>query len=343
MKPFFASLLFLVVSTINVTYGQKSVDKVMFFKDTSTINATLTFNIKKMLAKKDKVGYIFPASFSCKMGDSLDINDKMEVEVRGHFRRAYCYIPPLKLIYKHNPAAAFYHLKSLKLVSTCMPSKDDEQNLLKEFIAYKIYNLITDKSFRVRLLNLNYQDSSGKRKTITEHAFLMEDINELAKRNDCKDWTDRKFGTEATDRRQMTTVAIFEYMIGNTDWSVPVDHNIKLIHSKSDSLSRPYVVPYDLDFSGFVNTNYSSPDERLGIETVRQRLYRGFPRTMEELNATLDIYKQQKGNIYALIKNFNLFTHETKKELTDYLDEFYDTINNPSEVKKTFIDHARTQ
>ena len=343
MKPFFTALLFLIISAVNVTYGQKSIDKVKFFTDTSIVNATLTLNIKKVLANKAKEGIIFPATFTCKLGDSLNINDKMEVEVRGHFRRGYCYMPPLKLIYKHNPAAAFYHLKSLKLVSTCMPSKDDEQNLLKEFIAYKIYNLITDKSFRVRLLNLNYQDSSGKRKTITEHAFLMEDINELAKRNDCKDWTDRKFGTEATDRRQMTTVAIFEYMIGNTDWSVPVDHNIKLIHSKSDSLSRPYVVPYDLDFSGFVNTNYSIPDERLGIETVRQRLYRGFPRTMEELNSVLDIYKQQKGNIYALINNFNLFTSATKKELTDYLDEFYDTINNPSEVKRTFIDHARTQ
>jgi len=343
MKPFFAALLFFIVVTINVTYGQKSVNKVKFFTDTSTVNATLTLNIKKMLAKKDKVGIIFPATFTCKLGDSLNINDNMEVEVRGHFRRAYCYMPPLKLIYKHNPAAAFYHLKSLKLVSSCMPSKDDEQNLLKEFIAYKIYNMITDKSFRVRLLNLSYQDSSGKKKTITEHAFLMEDINELAKRNNCTDWTDRKFGTEATDRRQMTIVAIFEYMIANTDWSVPVDHNIKLVHSKSDSTSRPYVVPYDLDFSGFVNTNYSIPDERLGIETVRQRLYRGFPRTMEELNSVLDIYKQQKGNIYALINNFNLFTSATKKELTDYLDEFYDTINNPSEVKRTFIDHARTQ
>jgi hypothetical protein len=343
MKPFFTALLFLIISAVNVTYGQKSIDKVKFFTDTSIVNATLTLNIKKVLANKAKEGIIFPATFTCKLGDSLNINDKIEVEVRGHFRRAYCYLPPLKLIYKHNPAAAFYHLKSLKLVSSCMPARDDDQNLLKEFIAYKIYNVITDKSFRVRLLNLSYQDSSGKKKTITDHAFLMEDISELAKRNGCTDWTDKKFVSEATDRRQMTIVAIFEYMIGNTDWSVPVDHNIKLIHSKHDSTSRPYVIPYDLDFSGFVNTNYSFPDERLGIESVRQRLYRGFPRTMDELNVVLDIYKGQKENIYALVNNFNLFTNTTKKEVTDYLDGFYKTINNPSEVKKTFIDNARKE
>ncbi len=108
------------------------------------------------------------------------------------------------------------------MVSACRATPYDDQNLLKEFIIYKIYNLITDKSFRVRLLNLSYRDSSGKKKTINQHAFIVEDIKELAKRNTCDDWTDRKFNTERTDRRQMTTVAVFEYMIGNTDWSVPV-------------------------------------------------------------------------------------------------------------------------
>jgi hypothetical protein len=343
MKRFLTALVFLTIPSIEITYAQQFVDKVKFFKDTSVINATLAFNIKKVLVNKEKEGYIFPATFTCKLDDGLNIKDQISLEVRGHFRREHCYLPPLKLIYKNNPSAAFYHLKSLKLVSTCMPARQDDQNLLKEFLIYKIYNLITDKSFRVRLLNLNYEDSTGKKKTITEHAFLMEDIKELAKRNDCVDWTDKKFGTEGTNRRQMTIVAIFEYMIGNTDWSVPVNHNIKLLHTKSDSTSRPYAVPYDFDFSGFVNTTYSAPDERLGIETVRDRLYRGFPRRMEELDDVLDIFKKQKANIYATVNNFNLLTPATKKEVTSYLDGFYRTINDPSEVKSVFITNARVQ
>jgi hypothetical protein len=343
MKRLFAALLFFIVSAINFTYAQKSVDKKAFFKDTSVINASLTFNIRSVLAKKAKEGYIFPAIFSCKLGDSLNINDNISIEVRGHFRRGYCYLPPLKLIYKNNPNAAFYHLKELKLVSTCMPSNDDDQNLLKEFLIYKIYNLITDKSFRVRLLNLSYKDSAGVKKTITRHAFLLEDIKELAKRNDCADWTDRKFNTEATNRRQMTMVAIFEYMIGNTDWAVPVAHNIKLIHPKNDSLSRPYAVPYDFDYSGFVNTNYAVPDERLGIESVRQRLYRGFPRTITELNDVLDVFRKQKENIYNTVNNFNLLTPVSKKDIINYLDEFFQTIKNPSDVQSIFITSARTE
>jgi len=343
MKLFFAILLFLIVSTFEVTYAQKFVDKVKFFTDTSLLNATLTLNIKRVLTNKSKEGYSFPATFTCRMGDSLNINDHLSVEVRGHFRRGYCYLPPLRLIYNDNPNAAFYKLKTLKLVNSCMTTRTDDQNLLKEFMIYKIYNMITDKSFRVRLLNLHFQDSSGKKKTITQHAFLMEDIKQVAKRNNCENWTNRKFGTEATDRRQTTIVSVFEYMIGNTDWSVPVSHNIKLLHSQSDSLSRPYVVPYDFDESGFVNTTYAAPDERLGIQSVRERLYRGFPRTMEELNVVMDIFNKQKANIYSAINNFSLFTSASKKEMTDYLDEFYKTINDPFEVKYTFITSARRQ
>jgi hypothetical protein len=166
MKSFFAALSLLIISAIHVTYAQQFIDKVKFFNDTSVVNGALTLNIKKVLANKSKEGYIFPATFTCKMGDSLNVNDKISVEVRGHFRREYCYLPPLKLIYKNNPSAAFYHLKSLKLVSPCRVLQTDEQNLLKEFIVYKIYNLITDKSFRVRLLNLSYQDSSGQKKQL---------------------------------------------------------------------------------------------------------------------------------------------------------------------------------
>jgi len=196
-------------------------------------------------------------------------------------------------------------------------------------------------SFHVRLLHLNLQDSAGKKKTITEHAFLLEDIKEVAKRNDCKEWGKSRVNTEATNRKQMTLVAIFEYMIGNTDWAVSVDHNTKLIVSDKDSSGRPYVVPYDFDYSGLVNTEYAVPDERLELENVQQRLYRGFPRTLLEVNEALDIFKEKKGQIYALINNFDLLTSGSKKEMIYYLDGFYDSIKKTEDVKSIFIENAR--
>jgi len=342
MKTFITTLLFAFVLSVAPSFAQNKMDKALF-NDTSVINATLSMNLKKILANVDKQGKIFPATFSCKIGDSLNVNDPISLEVRGHFRRGYCYLPPLKMIFKDHPNTTLYKLKSLKLVSSCMLNDQDDQNLLKEYMCYKIYNLITEKSFRARLFNLTYIDSSGKKKPLTRHAFLVEDVKQVAKRNDCSDWSDKKIPTESTDRRQMTMVAIFEYMIANTDWSVPVNHNTRLIHSKTDSLSRPYVVPYDFDFSGLVNTTYSAPDESLGIATVRDRIYRGFPRTMDELNDVLEVFRKQKDNIYATINNFSLLKPSTKKEMTKYLDEFYETINNPSKVQSTFITYARKQ
>jgi hypothetical protein len=342
MRTIFIALSVYFITALNAAYGQHYVDKVKFFNDTSVVNATLTFNMGKLLSNRDKEGIKYPAIFSCKQGDSLAVNDHIQMQVRGHYRRSLCYMPPIKLIYKDNASAAFYHLKTLKLVSACKPGDTYEQYLLKEFLIYKLYNLITDKSLHVRLLNLSYQDSSGKKKTITRHAFLLEDAKEMAKRNDCADISDLKFATEKTNRRQMALVAIFEYMIGNTDWAVPVDHNIILIRPKKDSTARPFPVAYDFDFSGFVNTDYAFPDDRLGIENVRQRLYRGFPRTMEELNDVLSVFKARKAEIFTTVDNFNLLTPRSKKEITGYLDEFYRTINDPSDVKNVFITNART-
>ena len=145
-------------------------------------------------------------------------------------------------------------------------------------------------------------------------------------------------------RKQMTLVAIFEYMIGNTDWAVSVNHNIKLIVPVKDStVAEPYSVPYDFDYSGLVNSDYSVPDERLEIESVKQRLYRGYPRSDKELEIALEIFMLQKSNIYETINHFELLTPKSRKTMVSYLDEFYDIIRQPNQVKSVFIDNALTQ
>jgi hypothetical protein len=339
MKLFITTWLFLIM--VVSAFAQKQVDRVKFFTDTAVVNATLSINYKHVLAQKDKIGARFPALFSCKLDDGAAINDHISVEVRGHFRRKNCDMPPLKLIYKKDPSDAFYKFKELKLVGVCSPVNLDEQYLIKEYLTYKIYNLINDTSFRVRLLNLTYQDSSGKRKMFTRHAFLIEDVKQVAKRLDCSEWSRKAVQTEHTNRQLMTTVNIFEYMIGNTDWSVPADHNIKLIQINADSTARPLPVPYDFDWSGLVNAKYAVPDEQLGTESVRDRVYRGYTRTMDELNAALDVFRKQKSNIYAVINNCGLLYPTTKKEMTTYLDQFYQTISKQENIQRIFVDNAR--
>src|SRR4029077_15713964 len=124
-----------------------------FFKDTATLNATITTDIGRVFRQKQKEGAQFPAHCLMTMPDGFSVKDSILLEVRGHFRRDYCYLPPLKIIFKRTNTSVMKPLGSLKLVSQCRLSSTDEQCLLKEFLVYKIYNLLTDMSFRVRLLN----------------------------------------------------------------------------------------------------------------------------------------------------------------------------------------------
>ena len=342
MKRIFCVLLLIACNIF--LRAQTRIDSIQFFMDETPFNVTLATDITKLLNTKMKADYFQKATFSYKLPDSSSANEEININARGQFRRSYCYIPPLRLNFHNTTSPTLYSLNSLKLVCACRTNAEYEQYLLKEFLIYKMYNLLTEKSFRVRLLRLTMQDSRGKKKPFTQYAFLVESVNAMAKRNNCKEWKGPNIATEGTERQQMTLVAVFEYMIGNTDWSVPGNHNIRLIYSKADSVSKkPYAVPYDFDYSGLVNTDYAIPTPELGIDNVRQRLYRGFPRTMEELQNVLKIFNEQKEKIYSLIQNFEPLSSQSKKDMIGYLDDFYKTINNSRLVQYEFIDKARSE
>lgn len=338
----YISLVIFSLTCQDVCGQTASLDRVKFFEDTSVINATITTDMVSIFRHKNKQGLKIPAHFSTTFPDGTTIDEPIVLELRGHVRREICYLPPLEVNFKDSKTSVFKSLGSLKLVNQCYNDATGEKYLLSEFLIYKMYNLLTDMSFRVRLLNLKLVDSSGKRKTISEYAFLMEDIKKLAKRNNCI-YSKAGVDPRRTDERQMTIAAIFEYMIGNTDWGVIVNHNTRLLRPKADTTKPPYVVPYDFDYSGFVNTNYSVPNPMLDITSVRQRVYRGFPEPLTVVEDVVNIFKTRKTDIYALINNFDLLSPKSRKELTEYLDDFFSMINRHSEVKSTFIENARTQ
>lgn len=343
MKLFISFLFYILFVTQSALAQPKQIDKINFFTDQSIFKSTVVTNLSKMIYSGKEGKNPLRARFICKLPDSTEVNEKVILESRGHFRRENCTYPPLKIVFDKPDSTVLSSLKSLKLVSTCKASNENSQYLIKEYLAYKLYNLLTDKSFRVRLVDMEFIDSSGKKKAIKEYAFFTEDEKDMAKRNNCKDWTVGKPPTEATDRAQMTLVSIFEYMIGNTDWSVPARHNIKTILSKADPESKPFSVPYDFDFAGLVNTDYATPDAMFGTASVQERVYRGYPRTMDELTVTLDLFIKQKDNFYALINHCEYLNANSKKDMIKYLEVFYSSIKNPKDIKSIFIDNARIQ
>jgi hypothetical protein len=315
-------------------------DSLKLFRDDRIIDLTLSTDYKKLFANKMKNEYQ-PAAITIRFPDSSVIGESIRIRARGHFRKDQCYMPPILLNFNTLASPKLRSLKRLKLVCGCSGSFEYGQLILKEALAYKIYNLLTDMSLRIRLARVNFKDTKEKMKPYTQYAFLLEDAGAMAERNNCVQVTRPAFGTENTDKEQMTLVALFEYMIGNLDWSVPVYHNIILIRPVTDSLSLPYTIAYDFDHSGLVNADYALPPDGFEISSVRERVYRGFPRTMKELQSAFSIFRQKKESIKKLVRNCDELSSRYKNEVLSYLDDFFSTIENKSDVKSIFIDNAR--
>ena len=321
----------------------QKLNKAKFFEEESIVNATLEMDLKDLLSKKAKERYL-PGTLTLTFKDGSTVKEKISASARGNFRRETCYMPGLKINFREDTMSSLSKFKEMKLTNGCNSGEDPGQLVIKEYLAYKIYNELTDLSLRVRLMNLSFKDVSGKRKPYTQYAFLIEDVDDMAKRNKMIEIEGTSFYTEQTNRDQMTLVTLFEYLIGNTDWSVPAYHNVKLIGPKDDKSVRPFVVAYDFDICGFVDPPYATIDEQLSnqISSVKERLNRGFPRTMDELKTAVKLFNDRKEKIMGLIKNNEYLTAKEKSRAADYVEDFYKTINNDRDLKKIFVDGGRT-
>jgi hypothetical protein len=335
-------LLLLVVWQSFIFAQHTPLNSQTFFLDETPIETTLTLDVKKIKNDKNKPEFQ-PAHIKMQFSDSSIVSEDIKVQPRGIYRKENCDMASLWLNFKNPTSPLLSPLKKLKLVGGCKTGSAYNELLLKEYMVYKIQNLLSNMSFRVRLMHITYEDSRQKMKSYTQYAFLMESEKDMADRNNCFEIKKKEFFTEETNRNQMTFVNLFEYMIGNTDFSVYKYHNIKLMVPKNDSLERPYAVPYDYDFSGLVNADYAVPSPELGIENVRERLYRGFPRTNDELQEVLGVFNEKKDRIIYFINHFDLYSVRCKKEMTAYVEDFYKIISNKKQVQSIFIANARTQ
>jgi hypothetical protein len=326
-----------------LVFSQASpVNRQQFFLDDTPVEVTLITDIKKLRNDKKKPAYL-PASIRMQFSDTLVINEEIRVQPRGIFRKNNCDIAALMLNFKNPSAPKLSPLKKLKLVGGCRNGSFYDELLLKEYLVYKIQNFLSNMSFRVRLLHVTYKDSKQNIKAYTQYAFLMEDLKDLADRNNCVEIKNTDVFTEATNREQMTFVNLFQYMIGNTDWSVPKCHNIKLMVPKNDTLAKPYAIPYDHDFCGLVDASYATPAEELDMGSVRQRKYRGFSRSYNELEAVINVFIEKKESIMYYIEHFELCPKRSRKEMEQYLNEFYQIVANKKNVESIFILNARTE
>jgi len=269
-------------------------------------------------------------------GDSVALS--VTLRTRGHFRlrREICDFPPLKVDFDRTQTAAtvFRHTGSLKLATHCRDSQNAQEYLLEEYLIYRLFNLLTERSFQVRLAHVTYLDTAHKRDSLTRYGFFIEDDDRMARRNHTHLIKSTGISQQMTDSAQIGLVAVFEYMIANTDWSVGGLHNIVLTEDTSGTV---YPVPYDFDWSGVISTPYARPDPRLNITSVRERLFRGYCRSADQFTAIFARFNERKEAIYTLYRSQVGTDPKRIEQALRYYDDFYRVINDPRLVRREFL------
>lgn len=308
------------------------------FGDDSILDFRLTGKLKELFNDRgaDTVTY-HPMLLRYTKKDNSEVSIPLQVKSRGHFRRMRenCSMPPLLLnIVKQAKlkSTIFEKQDKLKLVTPC---RGDEY-VVYEYLVYKIYNLLSPNSMKARLAKVTFEDSLGKVKTQTQFCILIEDDSKAAKRNGYFVLNRKMVRMERVNQDEFTKLAVFQYLIGNTDWSVPYLHNIKLAYKDSNAI--PIAIPYDFDHSGMVSAPYAQPPEQLELSSVRQRVYRGYCQDMLKFQETFALFNRLKEDIYKVYTTCSYIDAKYVKTATKYLDEFYKVINNPKTAEREFSD-----
>jgi hypothetical protein len=318
------------------------------FSSSETLTVTITAPWKDIQRKENYQGsYPAKIEFTDDLGNRAEL--AMTAERRGITRQIVCSFPPIKLRFEKEAVkhTTFRGQKSLKMVTHCNRGSIYVQYYLLEMLAYRMYNLITDFSFRVRPLSVTYVDSENGKQSGPVFAFLIEDDSDVAKRNDQKNLKIPKTKRSRLDAEQASNMALFQFMISNLDFASLTGpdpdkccHNSKLMGHDPDK-DPVYPVPYDFDSSGLVNAKYAGPPQGLPVQKVTQRLYRGFCIHNPTMPEAKQRFLDNEQAIYALVNNEPLLTSSTKKKTLRFLGRFFEILKNNKDYQKKIIEKCR--
>ena len=323
--------------------AETTVGNAPLFASHDPISFTIRAPFETLFKDRSEDAPEHPATLLYEGPDGQMVSLDLEVELRGHNRRRKrtCNFPPLRLDFPKSAMGGtlFAGQNRLKLVTQCQSGRDQYgQYVLLEYLIYRAYNVLTDVSFKVRLVNITYEDTDGKRDPITQNGFIIEDERRLAERHGWEALEVPVVSPEFLEPDHLALVEVFQYMIGHTDWSAFMPepgsdeccHNGKVIGTLDGWV---YPIPYDFDFAGLVNARYAAVAEQLPIRRVRQRLYRGVCRDHDELMMTLQRFNVAQQEIVALFQEQPGLEEKQSKEAVEYLEEFYETINDERDLR----------
>lgn len=303
------------------------------FDDDSIIEVTLTGPVKSIARRAQRSTKPHAARL-----DAAGESHAITLAARGKSRRERdkCRFPPLRIAFPEKPGeqSLFYRQGRIKLVTHCRNVDAAEQTILREYAAYRLYNRVTPESLRVRLARIRYVDDGEV--VATRLGFFIEDGDDAARRLGMKEIDTGDIPVASLDQGDAARYAMFQYMIGNTDWSMVIGpeksdccHNSRLFGDGKSARTALTPVPYDFDAAGLVDAIYAEPNERLKTRSVKTRVYRGFCAFNALLPAEADRMRKLRPQLEAEITATPYASAATKQEMLSYLAGFYEDIDSP--------------
>jgi len=315
------------------------------FSEDSILNVTIKGPINDIARKAER-------STEPQAG-TLEVNGEVlpvQISARGISRRRkdVCKFPPMRLtLGEEKPEGSLFRKQDkLKLVTHCNDTSESEQIMLREYTTYRLHNLITPISHKVRLLRVSYVDN-GK-EIANEFGFFIEDPGDVARRLGLHEMKIGKISSRALNPDTAGLYAMFQYMIGNTDWAMitgpdPTDccHNTKLLGAEKESTTNFTPLPYDFDSTGLVNPPYAAPALALRLRNVQQRIYRGFCFSNSYASAQAARFRQLRPALEAEIGATPSLDAKSQAQMLKYLASFYADISDDEAMTKNLLKDCR--
>jgi len=315
---------------------------ISLFSSDELLNVSLYMDLGTFL-KKTTANDSFDAEMFILKGPADTIKKKVKLRYRGISRKEICSFPPIEVNFRKSLDCDSDKIKILKLVTHCEPGYITDEYVVREYLVYKLFNALTDTSLRARLLKVSYIDTKRNRKTIIKYGIFIEPVEMLAKRINSTVVKTIALNQTHIIPHIMDRLAIFNYMVSNWDWSIPGQHNVKILLPISYAAgSLAIAVPYDFDNTGIVNAEYAVPPPNVPIDNIRQRLFWGLRRSKEVYREDLGEFSNHKAKIYSVINDCPYLSKNSKKDITLFMDGFFDKLEKPRSLDNLLDDFLRT-
>ena len=340
----------LLLFALGISGGAHAAAKTALFQDDSVIKAVLTAPITQAYAQRGQdVRIYLPGQWTYTTAEGTTQRLDVSIRTRGLFRREYCQLPPLQLNFKKGQVkkTLFAGQNKLKVVSPCQDGAKSQQHVVLEYLGYRTFEILTDRSFGTRLIRLSYVDSDEKMTPWTDLVFVIEDDADMARRLDLTRLKVVSNRFDQMDHAATALVDLFQLLIANNDYSVlrsaegrECCHNSEILALKENADVR-IPVPYDFDLSGLVDTKYAAPPSYLPTRFVTTRYYRGLCQPPGVLEDAIVHVQSKRKDIIGLFANSRELEPTTKKKTLKFIEDYFEILDDPKKVKKQIVDRCR--